>query len=220
MLIVPLVVGGAMQENTYIVGSEETKECVIIDPGAEADLILEEVQNLGLTVKYILNTHGHGDHIGAVADLKEATGATYGIHEADVELLSRDRQWMTLMIPGSKEPPDPDIFVKDGDVFNLGDVELTAIETPGHTKGGVCYYGGGAVFTGDTLFQGSVGRFDTPEGDGRQARSGHLYQDNDAAGGHQGVSRPRTRHQRCEGEADQPVPVRRKYSLAACPSNL
>ena len=168
MLIVPLVVGGAMQENTYIVGSEETKECVIIDPGAEADLILEEVQNLGLTVKYILNTHGHGDHIGAVADLKEATGASYGIHEADVELLSRDRQWMTLMIPGSKEPPDPDIFVKDGDVFNLGDVELTAIETPGHTKGGVCYYGGGAVFTGDTLFQGSVGRFDTPEGDGRQ----------------------------------------------------
>ena len=168
MIIRPLVVGESIMENTYIVGSEETKECVIIDPGAEADRILEEVQNLGLTVKYILNTHGHGDHIGAVADVKEATGATYGIHEADVELLRRDRQWMTLMIPGSKEPPDPDIFVKDGDVFNLGDVELTAIETPGHTKGGVCYYGGGAVFTGDTLFQGSVGRFDTPEGDGRQ----------------------------------------------------
>ena len=168
MIIRPLVVGDSIMENTYIVGSEETKECVIIDPGAEADRILEEVQNLGLTVKYILNTHGHGDHIGAVADVKEATGATYGIHEADVELLRRDRQWMTLMIPGSKEPPDPDIFVKDGDVFNLGDVELTAIETPGHTKGGVCYYGGGAVFTGDTLFQGSVGRFDTQEGDGRQ----------------------------------------------------
>ena len=168
MIIRPLVVGESIMENTYIVGSEETKECVIIDPGAEADRILEEVESLGLTVKYILNTHGHGDHIGAVADVKEATGATYGIHEADVELLRRDRQWMTLMIPGSKEPPDPDIFVKDGDVFNLGDVELTAIETPGHTKGGVCYYGGGAVFTGDTLFQGSVGRFDTPEGDGRQ----------------------------------------------------
>ena len=168
MIIRPLVVGESIMENTYIVGSEETKECVVIDPGAEADRILEEVQNLGLTVKYILNTHGHGDHIGAVADVKEATGATYGIHEADVELLRRDRQWMTLMIPGSKEPPDPDIFVKDGDVFNLGDVELTAIETPGHTKGGVCYYGGGAVFTGDTLFQGSVGRFDTQEGDGRQ----------------------------------------------------
>ena len=169
MIIVPLVVGGAMQENTYIVGSEETKECVVIDPGAEADRILEEVEILGLTVKYILNTHGHGDHIGAVAAVKEATGATFGIHEADVELLTRDSQWMKLMIRDSKEPPAPDIYVKDGDVFKLGDdVELTAIETPGHTQGGLCYYGGGVVFTGDTLFQGSVGRFDTPEGDGRQ----------------------------------------------------
>ena len=100
MIIRPLVVGESIMENTYIVGSEETKECVIIDPGAEADRILEEVQNLGLTVKYILNTHGHGDHIGAVAAVKEATGATYGIHEADVELLRRDNQWMALMIPG------------------------------------------------------------------------------------------------------------------------
>ncbi len=169
MIIVPLVVGGAMQENTYIVGSEEAKECAIIDPGAEADRILEEVESLGLTVKYILNTHGHGDHIGGVAGVKEATGATYGIHEADVELLTRDSQWMKLMVRDSAEPPAPDIHVKDGDVFKLGDdVELTAIETPGHTQGGVSYYGGGVVFTGDTLFQGSVGRFDTPEGDGKQ----------------------------------------------------
>ena len=168
MILSALVVGGAMQENTYIVGSEETRECIVIDPGAEADFILEEVANLGLTVKYILNTHGHGDHIGGVAGVKEATGATYGIHEADVELLTRDSQWMKLMVRDSKEPPEPDIFVKDGDVFTVGDVELTAIETPGHTQGGVCYYTDGAVFTGDTLFQGSVGRFDTPEGDGRQ----------------------------------------------------
>ena len=168
MIIVPLVVGGAMQENTYIVGSEETKECVVIDPGAEADRIMEEVESLGLTVKYILNTHGHGDHIGGVAGVKEATGATYGIHEADVELLTRDSQWMKLMVRDSQEAPEPDVFVKDGDVFTVGDVELTAIETPGHTQGGVCYYTEGIVFTGDTLFQGSVGRFDTPEGDGKQ----------------------------------------------------
>ena len=168
MIIVPLVVGGAMQENTYIVGSEETKECVVIDPGAEADRIMEEVESLGLTVKYILNTHGHGDHIGGVAGVKEATGATYGIHEADVELLTRDSQWMKLMVRDSQEAPEPDVFVKDGDVFTVGDVELTAIETPGHTQGGVCYYTEGMVFTGDTLFQGSVGRFDTPEGDGKQ----------------------------------------------------
>lgn len=168
MILSALVVGGAMQENVYIVGSEETKECIIIDPGAEADFILEEVENLGLTVKYILNTHGHGDHIGGVAGVKEATGATFGIHEADVELLTRDSQWMKLMVRDSQEAPDPDFFVKDGDVFTVGEVELTAIETPGHTQGGVCYYTEGVVFTGDTLFQGSVGRFDTPEGDGRQ----------------------------------------------------
>ena len=168
MILSALVVGGAMQENVYIVGSEETKECIVIDPGAEADFILEEVENLGLTVKYILNTHGHGDHIGGVAGVKEATGATFGIHEADVELLTRDSQWMKLMVRDSKEAPEPDFFVKDGDVFTVGDVELTAIETPGHTQGGICYYTEGAVFTGDTLFQGSVGRFDTPEGDGRQ----------------------------------------------------
>ena len=168
MILSALVVGGAMQENVYIVGSEETKECIIIDPGAEADFILEEVENLGLTVKYILNTHGHGDHIGGVAGVKEATGATFGIHEADVELLTRDSQWMKLMVRDSQEAPEPDFYVKDGDVFTVGEVALTAIETPGHTQGGVCYYTEGVVFTGDTLFQGSVGRFDTPEGDGRQ----------------------------------------------------
>ena len=168
MILSALVVGGAMQENTYIVGSEETMECIVIDPGAEADFILEEVQNLGLTVKYILNTHGHGDHIGGVAGVKEATGAAYGIHEADVELLTRDSQWMKLMVRDSKEPPEPDILVKGGDVFTVGNVQLTAIETPGHTQGGICYYTEGALFSGDTLFQGSVGRFDTPEGDGRQ----------------------------------------------------
>ena len=79
-MIVILLVVGSIMENTYIVGSEEAGECVIIDPGAEADRILEEVERLGLTVKVLLNTHGHGDHTGAVAAIKEATGATYAIH--------------------------------------------------------------------------------------------------------------------------------------------
>jgi glyoxylase-like metal-dependent hydrolase (beta-lactamase superfamily II) len=154
-------------ENTYIVGSEETKECAIIDPGGEADRILEEVEQLGLTVKVILNTHGHGDHTGAVAAIKEATGAMYGIHEGDVELLKQDNQWMAVMVPGVKEPPEPDWYVKHDDVVEIGDVKLRVIETPGHTPGGVCYYSDGVVFTGDTLFQGSIGRSDMPGGDGR-----------------------------------------------------
>ena len=166
MIVRPLVVGSIM-ENTYIVESEETKECAIIDPGAEADRILEEVERLGLTVRVILNTHGHGDHIGAVAAIKEATGATYAIHEGDAELLRQDRQWMTQMMPDVKPPPEPDWYVKSDDVIEVGEVKLKVIETPGHTPGGVCYYGDGVVFTGDTLFQGSIGRSDMPGGDGR-----------------------------------------------------
>ena len=173
MIVRPLVVASFM-ENTYIVGSEETKECAIIDPGAESDRILEEVEQLGLTVKVVLNTHGHSDHIGAVAAIKEATGATYAIHEGDAELLKQDNQWMAQMVPDFREPPEPDRYVKNGDVIEVGDVKLRVIETPGHTPGGVCYYSDGVVFTGDTLFQGSIGRFDMPGGDGRLLLHGIL----------------------------------------------
>ena len=173
MIVRSLVVGSIM-ENTYIVGSEETKECAIIDPGAEADRSVAEVERLGLTVKVILNTHGHGDHIGAVAAIKEATGATYAIHEGDAELLKRDIQWVVQMMPDAKAAPEPDWYVKSDDVIEVGDVKLRVIETPGHTPGGVCYYGDGVVFTGDTLFQGSVGCSDMPGGDGRLLLHGIL----------------------------------------------
>ena len=173
MIVIPLVVGSIM-ENTYIVGSEETWECVIIDPGAEADRILEEGDRLGLMVKVLLNTHGHGDHTGAVAAIKEATGATYAIHEGDVELLRQSVQWMTQMTPDVQAAPEPDWYLKNGDVIEVGDVKLGVIETPGHTPGGVCYYADGVVFTWDTLFQGSVGRSDMPGGDGRQLVRGIL----------------------------------------------
>jgi len=154
-------------ENTYILVSEKTSECVIIDPGGEAERILEEVASMGLTVKTILNTHGHGDHNGAVAAVKEATGATYAIHERDIGLLKNGIQWLAQMMPDVRPPPEPDWYVKNDDLIEVGDVKLRVIETPGHTPGGVCYYGDGILFTGDTLFQGSIGRFDMPGGDGR-----------------------------------------------------
>ncbi|MBF8268014.1 MAG: putative metallo-beta-lactamase family protein [Dehalococcoidia bacterium] len=166
MIVKPMVVG-PLAENAYIVGSEETGECAVIDPGAEPGRILEEVERLGLTVKVILNTHGHGDHIGGVAAIKDATGATYGIHEGDVPLLRRSAPWAMRVVSDFRLPPEPDMYVKGGDIIEVGDIKLTVIETPGHTRGGVCYYGGGVVFTGDTLFQGSIGRFDPPEGNGR-----------------------------------------------------
>lgn len=173
MIVKPLVIG-AIMENTYILGSEETSECVIIDPGGEAERILGEVESMGLTVKTILNTHGHGDHNGAVAAVKESTGATYGIHERDLDLLKNSVQWLAQMIPDVRPPPEPDWYVKNDDLIEVGDVKLRVIETPGHTPGGVCYYGDGVLFTGDTLFQGSIGRFDMPGGDGRLLLHGIL----------------------------------------------
>lgn len=171
MILESLVVG-AIMENTYIVGSEETMECAIIDPGGESARVLEAVEGLGLTVKFILNTHGHSDHIGAVAGIKEATGASYGIHEMDAPMLRRDNASMAMAVPDYRTPPEPDLYVAGGDILEIGDIALRVIETPGHTPGGVCYYCEGAVFTGDTLFQGSIGRFDMPGGNGRQLVQG------------------------------------------------
>ena len=171
-MFVTTMVVGPLAENAYIVGSEETKECAIIDPGAEPGRILEEVERLGLTVGFILNTHGHGDHVGGVAGIKEATGATYAIHEKDIQLLRRSDPHASRVVSDFRVPPDPDMYVHDGDVIEVGRVKLRVIETPGHTQGGVCYYTDGVVFTGDTLFQGSIGRSDMPGGNGQQLIQG------------------------------------------------
>jgi hydroxyacylglutathione hydrolase len=167
MIVRPIVVA-PLAENAYIVGSEETKECAIIDPGAEPGRILEEVDRLGLMVRFILNTHGHGDHVGGVAVVKEATGATYAIHENDLHLLTRSDPHASRVVSDFRVPPEPDMYVHDEDVIEVGEVRLRVIETPGHTQGGVCYYTDGVVFTGDTLFEGSIGRSDMPSGNGRQ----------------------------------------------------
>ncbi|MFQ5860297.1 MAG: MBL fold metallo-hydrolase [Dehalococcoidia bacterium] len=168
MIIRPLVVG-PLAENTYIVGSEATGQGIVIDPGAEAQRILDEVRRLGLTIIRILNTHGHSDHIGAVAALKEATGAPYGVHAGDLFLI-RDttRPSVRDLILQFRDPPEPDGELQDGEAVQVGELQFQVLETPGHTPGSVCYYGQGVVFTGDTLFQGSIGRFDTAGGDGRQ----------------------------------------------------
>jgi len=167
MILKTLVVGPII-ENTYIIGSKQTLEAVIIDPGGEPARVISEIENLHLNVKYILNTHGHGDHIGAVASLKQSTGAEYGIHQADADMLKRDNSWIKQVMPDFEHPPEPDFYVKHDDIIVLGDINVRVIETPGHTQGGVCYYIGESVFTGDTLFQGSIGRFDMPGGDGNQ----------------------------------------------------
>ena len=153
----------AFAENVYILGDETTKEAIIIDPGGEAERILGAVQELGVTIKYILNTHGHMDHVGGVTKVQEGTGAQFGIHEEDVETAKRaPRAYTSQLIPDYVEPPDPDMLLKEGDEFQVGEITVTVIETPGHTMGSICFHAGGHLFAGDTLFNGSVGRTDFP----------------------------------------------------------
>ncbi len=167
MILKTLVVGPIM-ENTYIIGSEDTLDAAIIDPGGDADRVIKEIESLKLNVRYILNTHGHGDHIGAISALKEHTGASYGIHASDIGLINRDNSWIAQAISDFRPPPNPDFHISDADIIPIGDTNIRVIETPGHTQGGVCYYIENSVFTGDTLFHGSIGRSDIPGGDGRQ----------------------------------------------------
>lgn len=170
-MILKTVVVGRLMENTYIVASEDTKECVIIDPGDEGARILYEVNGLGLKVKLILNTHGHSDHTGAVEFIRDATGAKYGIHQGDVHML---RSSVLKIHSGSDPVLGPDRLVEDGDILDLGGIDLNVITTPGHTQGSVCYYikTMGVVFTGDTLFNGSIGRSDMSGGNSRQLMHG------------------------------------------------
>ncbi len=166
-MILKTIVVGQLMENTYIIAAGDTKECVIIDPGDEGDRILYEANGLGLTVKLIINTHGHSDHTGAVESIRDATGATYGIHRGDVHML---RSSVLKIHSGNHSIVGPDRLVEDGDILHVGGIELNVITTPGHTQGSVCYYikNKGALFTGDTLLNGSIGRSDMPGGNSKQ----------------------------------------------------
>ncbi|MBI1848756.1 MAG: MBL fold metallo-hydrolase [Planctomycetes bacterium] len=158
---------GPFSENSYFLVDEETREAVAVDPGDEAPRLLAVVRRHDLTVRWILNTHGHLDHVGAVAELKEATRAPFHIHKADLFLVEAIPEQAALF--GLRPPPIPRIdgYLEEGDVFTFGKgpVRIEVIETPGHTPGGVTFRVGDDLFVGDALFAGSIGRTDLPGGD-------------------------------------------------------
>ena len=141
------IVVGDYESNCYLV--ESNGEFVIIDPGEDAQIIMEKLEELGIIPKFIINTHHHFDNTFANEEVRERTGAKVLIHEAEEGYI--DFQ--------------PDKFLKDGDVVNIGDEALTIVHTPGHTKGSVCLVGEGMIFTGDTLLKDAFGRTDMPGGD-------------------------------------------------------
>ena len=166
MIFKKLVVG-PFASNCYIVGSESTKEGMIIDPGAEAEQILKNVEDLGLDIKFIVLTHGHMDHVGALKEVGEATGAEVCVHANDAQSI-QGRSLSNLFGLAYKSPPPPERLLKGGDSIDIGDLHFLVLHTPGHSSGGICLVGHGVVFCGDTLFNYGIGRYDLPGSSGSQ----------------------------------------------------
>jgi len=158
-MILERLVVGPFASNCYIVGSEQTKEGMIIDPGDEARQILKKVNDLQLDIKFLAITHGHVDHIGAMKEVKEATKAKVCVHTDDAPFLQGQRVSNVFGL-SYLAPPPADRLIKDGDDINVGDLHFSVLHTPGHSPGGICLLGQGIVFTGDTLFNYGIGRTD------------------------------------------------------------
>jgi hydroxyacylglutathione hydrolase len=151
--------------NCYIVGSNQTHDGMVIDPAGDAVKILQNIKELELQISIIVLTHTHPDHIGAVGQIKEFTGAIFALHSAEAGTIQQyDFTSWAAYDPAFKPPPLPDRLLQDGDIIKVGDLSFQVLHTPGHSSGGICIAGYGAVFSGDTLFQFGIGRTDGPGG--------------------------------------------------------
>ena len=163
---------GPIQANCFILGCEKTHQAVVIDPGDDTDRILTTLAADQLTVVHIINTHGHFDHVGANKRLKDVTHADILIHSDDAPMLSQLSATASAWGLSAENSPTADRLLEDGDTITFGTHTLTVLHTPGHTPGGICLYTEyhdantpkKAVFVGDTLFAGSIGRTDFPGG--------------------------------------------------------
>ena len=165
-LMVRGIVVGVFAENCWIIGSRRSGEGIVIDPGDQPDEILALARDMGVTIKAIANSHAHIDHILGARGVKEATNATFLLHQSDLEMARNAGQHAAMMLGRAGEsPPEPDAFLSDGDEIDVDGVKLHVIHTPGHTQGSVSFYTEGLLFSGDTLFRGSIGRTDLPGGD-------------------------------------------------------
>jgi len=163
-VIIKTLAVGPIQANCFIVGCDETLEAVVIDPGDEADRISHLLAESSLAAKFIINTHGHIDHVSANKKLHEITGAPILIHPLDAPMLDQVAASAVAWGLDAENSPAPDRELQEGDKITFGNITLTVIHTPGHTPGGISLYAKDDVFVGDTLFAGSIGRTDFPGG--------------------------------------------------------
>ena len=164
-MIVEALVVGPIQANCFIIGDEGNREAAAVDPGDEVKRILSKIQKNNLTLKYIINTHGHFDHVGGNQALQKETGAPILIHAGDAPMLAHLADSAAVWGMRVDNSPPADRLLEDGDEITFGDLTLQVIHTPGHSPGGISLYTPGHLFVGDTLFAGSIGRTDFPGGD-------------------------------------------------------
>ncbi|MEW6686892.1 MAG: MBL fold metallo-hydrolase [Candidatus Edwardsbacteria bacterium] len=163
MLLEQIVIG-ELETDCYLLSCSQTRDCAIIDPGAEPERILQVVRKNKFNPVYIINTHGHIDHIGGNHKIKEETKAEILIHSKDASMLTRPDKNFSLFIAQWVTSPPADRLIKEGEIIKIGSLSLEILHTPGHSPGSITLKVGGAIFCGDTLFAGSIGRTDLPGG--------------------------------------------------------
>ncbi len=164
-MIVRSIVLGPLEANCFVIGDERSKRAMVVDPGDEPDRILDAVGAEGISVDYLVCTHAHFDHVGALPELRKETGAKIVIHRDELEIYRAARDMAAFWGYDIESLPEPDILVEEGDEIKLGTLVFKVLHTPGHSPGSICLFGEGVVVTGDTLFAGSVGRTDFHGGD-------------------------------------------------------
>lgn len=153
---------GMIQENCYVVSCSQTKKGFIVDPGIYSPQVMEYIQENNIDIEFIILTHAHGDHIGGLKETAEKLNIPIYIHKDEDTILKNAGKNYSTAIFGKEIEMDSDRLLKDGEVIELGEMNLKIIHTPGHTPGGICIYVGNSLLSGDTLFAESVGRTDFP----------------------------------------------------------
>lgn len=161
------IVVGQLDVNSYIVSDGSNSEALVIDPGDEPEKIIECIDAAGLRPKYIIFTHAHYDHVCAAKELHDRYNAVIVMHEQEKTTYRMTIQLCLSWGYAPEDFPEPERLVKDNDTISAGTISLRVIHTPGHTPGSICIFGENTLFSGDTLFKGSVGRTDLPGGNFR-----------------------------------------------------
>ncbi|HWR59004.1 MAG TPA: MBL fold metallo-hydrolase [Thermodesulfovibrionales bacterium] len=164
-MIIRSIAVGPLESNCFIIGDENSKKAMVVDPGDEPDRIMGELEKEALSLAFIVCTHAHFDHVGAVSDIRTETGAKVVVHRDELEIYRAARDMAAFWGYDLEPLPEPDLLVDEDDEIRVGDLTFRVMHTPGHSPGGLCLFGEGIVITGDTLFAGSVGRTDFHGGD-------------------------------------------------------